>query len=164
LNRRQVVSAGIAGANAIAIGCIAFAEESGERVNAPMASLTPLLTFAGDAETAIRYYTGALENSKVISIDRYGPEGPGKEGTVRIASIELCGQRMFVIDSPVQHEWTFTPAISLHVECSEESVERYYEVLSKDGTVHMPLDRYPFSKKFAWVQDRFGVSWQLSAT
>ncbi len=67
------------------------------------------------------------------------------------------------IDSYVKHGFTFTPAISLYVNCkSEEEINDLFAELSKGGQVLMPLDRYPFSDKFGWVADRFGVSWQLN--
>jgi len=67
------------------------------------------------------------------------------------------------IDSPSVHEFTFTPSISLFVDCeSVEEIEKLYSALSKDGKEFMPLGEYGFSEKFGWCQDRFGVSWQLT--
>jgi predicted 3-demethylubiquinone-9 3-methyltransferase (glyoxalase superfamily) len=67
------------------------------------------------------------------------------------------------IDSVVKHEFTFTPAISLYVKCDTvDEINRVFEKLSKGGSVLMPLASYPFSKKFAWLNDKYGVSWQLS--
>lgn len=67
------------------------------------------------------------------------------------------------IDSSVKHEFTFTPAISLYVKCdTEDEIDRLFEKLTQDGAVLMPLQAYPFSQKFCWVVDKFGVSWQLS--
>ena len=61
--------------------------------------------------------------------------------------------------------FTFTPAISLFVSCADKAkIAHYFTVLAEGGQVLMPLDTYPFSPKFGWVQDRFGVSWQLSAS
>ena len=67
------------------------------------------------------------------------------------------------MDSAAPHAFTFTPAMSLFVECeSEEEIRRLYSALSNAGQVLMPLDDYGFSKQFGWVNDRFGVSWQLN--
>jgi predicted 3-demethylubiquinone-9 3-methyltransferase (glyoxalase superfamily) len=55
--------------------------------------------------------------------------------------------------------------MSLYINCeSEEEINELFEKLSPDGEVLMPLDSYPFSEKFAWINDRYGVSWQLSFT
>ena len=62
-----------------------------------------------------------------------------------------------------RHGVTFTPATSIFVQCEAEAeIDRLFARLSKDGAVLMELDRYPFSQKFGWVSDRFGVSWQLN--
>jgi predicted 3-demethylubiquinone-9 3-methyltransferase (glyoxalase superfamily) len=67
------------------------------------------------------------------------------------------------IDSPASHGFSFTPSMSLYVECvSVDEIERLYEALGQGGQVLMPLDSYSFSPKFGWVNDRFGVSWQLT--
>ncbi|WP_026677956.1 VOC family protein [Fictibacillus gelatini] len=125
--------------------------------------ITTFLTFTGQAEEAMNYYTSSFDRSEIVSITRYGEEVPGKEGTVMQAVFSLNGQTFMCIDSPIEHEWTFTPAVSLFVTCeTEEEIDRLFEELSKDGAVLMPLAEYPFSKKFGWVNDKFGVSWQLS--
>jgi predicted 3-demethylubiquinone-9 3-methyltransferase (glyoxalase superfamily) len=67
------------------------------------------------------------------------------------------------IDSPMHHNFTFTPAFSFFMDCeSEEEVRRLSAALSEGGNVLMPLDNYGFSRLFTWVSDRFGVSWQLN--
>jgi predicted 3-demethylubiquinone-9 3-methyltransferase (glyoxalase superfamily) len=79
------------------------------------------------------------------------------------ARFTLNGREFRCIDSPVKHDFTFTPAISLFVDCATASeVDALFAKLSAGGRVLMPLDAYPFSRRFAWVNDRFGVSWQLS--
>ena len=66
-------------------------------------------------------------------------------------------------DSSIEHEFSFTPSSSTFVEFdSLEDLERAFSILSKDGDILMPLDNYGFSQKFGWVNDRFGVSWQLN--
>jgi predicted 3-demethylubiquinone-9 3-methyltransferase (glyoxalase superfamily) len=68
-----------------------------------------------------------------------------------------------LLDSPVRHDFTFTPAFSLFVECdSEDQIRWLSEQLSEEGRVFMPLEGYGFSRLFTWVGDRFGVSWQLN--
>lgn len=127
--------------------------------------ITTFLMFEGQAEEAITFYTTLFDDSDVISITKYGPNGPGgpdAEGTVQRAEFTLKGQKYMAIDS-FGHEFTFTPAISLFVQCdTEEELETLYEKLMAGGTAAMPLGEYGFSTKFGWVQDRFGVSWQLN--
>lgn len=109
------------------------------------------------------FYVSLFERSKIVAVTHYGPGEAGKEGTVKQATFDVNGQRFMCIDSPVQDPFTFTPAISLFVTCAAEGeIAKLFEALSDKGQVLMPLDAYPFSKKFAWVQDRFGVSWQLN--
>ena len=63
----------------------------------------------------------------------------------------------------MKHDFTFTPSISMFVDCDNNiELEDVFNQLSSGGKVLMPLDNYGFSKKFGWVNDRFGVSWQLN--
>lgn len=125
--------------------------------------ISTFLMFAGQAEEAMTLYTSLFKNSAIKSIQRYGPEGPGAEGSVVHATFSLDGQPFMAIDSNVAHDFTFTPAISLYVSCeTEEEIDRLFERLCDGGSVLMPLAAYPFSPKFAWLADRFGVSWQLT--
>ncbi len=67
------------------------------------------------------------------------------------------------MDSGRQHPFTFTSAISIFVDCNRErELDEVFTGLSDGGMVLMPLQEYPFSTKFAWLQDRYGVSWQLN--
>lgn len=128
-----------------------------------MQKLTTFLMFAGQAEEAMNFYISLFENSKVLSITRYGLGEAGAEGSVMHATFTLNGQEFMCIDSNIEHGFTFTPAMSIYIKCeSEAEIDRLYDALSNAGQVLMPLDRYPFSEKFAWLADRFGVSWQLS--
>lgn len=115
------------------------------------------------AEEAVKFYTSLFGDSAILSVDRYGPNEDGVEGTVRHATFSLNGQAFMCIDSYVKHEFTFTPAISLYVTCdTEEEIDRLHARLSEQGEVYMPLAPYPFSKKFVWLADRYGVSWRLT--
>lgn len=128
-----------------------------------MQKLVTFLMFNGKAEEAMSFYTSLFEKSRVLSITRYGPGETGAEGSVMHATFSLGGQEFMCIDSNVEHGFTFTPAMSIYVNCETEAeIDRLFGALSASGQVLMPLDRYPFSDKFAWLADRFGVSWQLS--
>ena len=111
----------------------------------------------------MNFYIGLFENSKIIDVQRWGKGGPTKEGTIMLGKFELNGALFMCSDSPPVHDWDFTPAVSNYVECKTESeLERLFSKLSKNGEVMMPLGNYGFSQKFGFVEDRFGVSWQLN--
>lgn len=125
--------------------------------------LNTFLMFEGQAEAAMNFYVSLFPDSRVVSVDRYGPGEGGKEGSVRLATFELCGSRYQCIDSPAKHAFSFTPSISTFVHCDDVAeLDQLYTELLKDGQALMPVDNYGFSRRFAWVQDRFGVSWQLN--
>jgi predicted 3-demethylubiquinone-9 3-methyltransferase (glyoxalase superfamily) len=127
-----------------------------------MSKITPFLMFVGQAAEAIALYTALFPGARTLSLERYGPGEAGTPGSLKLAEIELAGQRLMIFDSPVQHAFTFTPAVSLFVECdSEAEIDRLFAALSAGGAVLMPLQAYPFAARFAWLSDRFGVSWQL---
>jgi predicted 3-demethylubiquinone-9 3-methyltransferase (glyoxalase superfamily) len=125
--------------------------------------ITTFLMFDGKAEAAMNDYIALFPDSRVHSIERYGAGQAGKEGTVKLATIELAGMRVMCIDSPVKHAFTFTPAISLFVDVDARAeLDRLYAALVQDGQTLMPPNNYGFSTWFAWVQDKYGVSWQLN--
>ncbi|AVV44690.1 VOC family protein [Streptomyces sp. ID05-04B] len=125
--------------------------------------ITTFLMFEGNAEDAMTFYVSLFDDAEVIGISRYGAEGPGKEGSVQHATFSLAGEQFMCIDSPVKHDFTFTPAVSLFVQCRDEAeLDRLFAALAEQGAVLMPLGDYGFSPKFGWVNDRFGVSWQLN--
>ena len=119
--------------------------------------------FDGRAEEAMRFYCEIFSNAKMIEMEKFGRGEMGAEGTILRAVISIKGQDIICIDSPVQHEFTFTPAVSLLVDCDNtDEIERLYLNLADGGKVLMPLDSYPFSQRYGWLTDRFGVSWQLN--
>ncbi len=126
--------------------------------------LSTFLTFQeNNAEEAMNFYVGLFDNSEVVDVKRYGEGGPAKPGTILVASFRLNGMDFKCSDSFVQHAWDFTPGVSVFVDCtSTEELERLFKGLSEGGQVMMPLDNYGFSQRFGFVEDRFGVSWQLN--
>ena len=128
-----------------------------------MQQITTFLMFDGNAEEAMNLYASLFKQSEILSITRYGANEAGNEGTVQQALFTLNGQQFMCIDSPAQHAFTFTPSMSLFVRCdTEEDIDEVFAKLAQDGQILMPLGEYPFSPKFGWVSDKFGVSWQLS--
>jgi predicted 3-demethylubiquinone-9 3-methyltransferase (glyoxalase superfamily) len=125
-------------------------------------TVTPFLMFEGQAEQAMTFYVSLFDDGKVIDIVRYGPEGPGADGSIMKASFSIAGQTVICIDSAMKHDFGFTPSFSLFVTCeSEAQIRKLASALAEGGAELMPLDNYGFSRQFAWVNDRFGVSWQL---
>jgi len=126
-------------------------------------SVTPHLMFEGDAEEAMNFYTSLFDSSGIIQLEHYSAGEQGRRGKVKRAQFSLCGQVFDCIDSPVKHNFTFTPSTSLFVECDNaDEQQRLFDALCEDGQVMMPLDYYGFSPRFGWVEDRFGLSWQLN--
>jgi predicted 3-demethylubiquinone-9 3-methyltransferase (glyoxalase superfamily) len=119
--------------------------------------------FDGLAEEAMNLYISLFPNSRIIFMERYKPHEHQAEGTVKLAVFTLCGREYRCIDGPVKHDFGFTPAVSLYVDCqSEEELDDAFQRLSDGGVVLMPLGDYGFSSRFGWLNDRFGVSWQLN--
>ena len=126
-------------------------------------AVSTFLMFEGRAEEAMNLYVSLFPNSEVQAVVRWGAEGPGKEGSIMQAFFTLNGHSMRCFDSPPAHAFTFTPSMSIFVDCEDEAeLERVCATLSEGGAFMMPLGEYGFSKKFAWLSDRFGVSWQLN--
>jgi predicted 3-demethylubiquinone-9 3-methyltransferase (glyoxalase superfamily) len=129
-----------------------------------MGKVTPFLMFEdGKAEEVMNYYVSIIDDSEITSIVRYGANESGDEGTVMQATFSLKGQEFMCIDSNVKHQFTFTPSFSIFVTCdSVEEITNIYEKLLEGGKALMPIGDYGFSQKFGWLNDRYGVSWQLN--
>jgi predicted 3-demethylubiquinone-9 3-methyltransferase (glyoxalase superfamily) len=126
--------------------------------------LRTFLTFqGGTASAALDLYRDVFDDFELLAIARYGEGEGGPEGTVMAARFRLAGAEFSCADSPVDHAWGFTPAVSLWIDCDDdEELERLFTRLSEGGQVYMPLDDYGFSTRFGWVGDRHGVTWQLN--
>ena len=127
--------------------------------------ITPCLWFAKEAEEAASFYCSLFSISKIESISHYGKEGfevhGQKEGTVLTVGFRLNGQPFTTLNGgPI---FKFNPSISFYVVCgTEKEVDFLWENLSQGGTVMMPLNAYDWSKKYGWLNDRYGLSWQIS--
>jgi predicted 3-demethylubiquinone-9 3-methyltransferase (glyoxalase superfamily) len=123
------------------------------------------LMFQGKkAEEALKYYANIIPNTYIQSITHYDDSGKqGAPGSVKLARASIGGLPVMAIDSSVQHAFDFTPSMSLYINLpDEETIADVSTKLVDGGKELMPLGEYGFSKKYAWVQDRFGVSWQLN--
>ena len=113
-------------------------------------SVTPCLWFDGQAEEAAGLYTSVVPDSRIVHVARYGEAGPGAPGSAMLVTFELGGRRFTALNGGP--EYTFTPAISLELECADQAeVDHYWSTLS-DGGEEGPC---------GWLTDRFGVSWQI---
>ncbi len=125
--------------------------------------MTPFLMFQGQATAALDFYLALFPGAVLADVERYGAGQARPEGSIRRARLTIGGQPLMIFDSDVDHDFGFTPAISLFIECdSEAQLRALAQGLGDGGGVLMPVGAYGFSRLFAWVADRFGVSWQLN--
>ncbi|HAV11701.1 MAG TPA: hypothetical protein DCX32_04160 [Candidatus Moranbacteria bacterium] len=127
--------------------------------------ITPFLWFEDKAEEAVDFYVSIFKNSKIGSVARYdaaSSKASGRpEGSVMTVDFELEGQDFVALNGGPYFE--FTPAVSLTVNCqTREELDGLWEKLFDGGTVLMELGKYPFSERYGWLNDKFGMSWQLN--
>jgi len=109
----------------------------------------------GQAREAAEWYVSLLPESE---IDRVIDNGAGG-ATVYFT---LGGAAFIAFDSPVRHDFDFTPSMSIFVQCDDEDqVHRLFSQIASGGEVKMPVGDYGFSSCFGWATDRYGVSWQV---
>ncbi len=132
-----------------------------------MQKITPFLWFNDNAEEAAIFYTSIFKNSKIENISYYGETGAkvsGKpEGSIMTVSFQLAGQNFIAINNG--SNFTFTPAISFFLSCeSSQELDHLWKNSSNGSTDLMELDKYPFSEKCGWLQDKYGVSRWMNLT
>ena len=122
-----------------------------------MQTITPHLWFDKEAKEAAEFYTSILKNSKIKNTATLHNT---PSGTVDLLTIQLLGQEFRLINAgPL---FKFTPAVSFLVACdTKEEVDALWKGLSKGGSALMELGEYPFSERYGWTQDRYGLSWQV---
>jgi predicted 3-demethylubiquinone-9 3-methyltransferase (glyoxalase superfamily) len=118
-----------------------------------MQKITPFLWFNDQAEEAMNFYVSIFKNSKVGKVTRYGEAGPGKKGTVMVATFELEGQEFIALNGGPQFK--FTEAISFSVNCeTQKEVDELWEKLTAGGA----------EGQCGWLKDKYGLSWQINPT
>src|SRR5207244_5133300 len=118
-----------------------------------MQKITTFLWFNDNAEEAMNFYVSIFKNSKVLNVVRYGDAGPGPKGTVMTAAFQLDGQDFIALNGGPQFK--FTPAISFVVNCeTQQDVDQFWEKLSAGGR----------TDRCGWLQDKYGLSWQVVPT
>jgi predicted 3-demethylubiquinone-9 3-methyltransferase (glyoxalase superfamily) len=116
-----------------------------------MTTITPCLWFDGNGLEAAEYYVSVIPDSKITDVSYYGPDQPGKEGTVLTVVFELAGRPFTALNGGPYFK--FTEAVSFQVSAaSQDEVDRYTDLLTADGGEVGPC---------GWVKDRFGLSWQV---
>jgi predicted 3-demethylubiquinone-9 3-methyltransferase (glyoxalase superfamily) len=126
-----------------------------------MRKITPYLWFNDQAEEASRLYASLFKDAAVSGSSRYAEGAPRPAGSLMSVTVRLPGLDFIALNGGPA--FAFTPAISFFVRCGTEGeLDALWRGLSAGGTVLMDQGAYPFSARYGWVQDRFGVSWQLS--
>lgn len=122
-----------------------------------MEKITPHLWFDNNAEEAAEFYTSIFKDSKLKNVTTLHNT---PSGTVEIFTVEVLGQEFTLISAgPL---FKFNPSVSFLVACStKEEVDGLWKKLSEGGTALMDLGEYPFSEKYGWMQDKYGLSWQI---
>ncbi len=133
-----------------------------------MRTITPHLWFDKEAKEAAKLYTSILPNSKITNVTTIHAV-PSPTGDSDIVSFELAGQPFMAISAGP--EFKINPSVSFFINFdpsrepdARSRIDAVWDQLSQGGTVLMPLQEYPFSKHYGWLQDKYGVSWQLSLT
>ncbi|MCR6711673.1 MAG: VOC family protein [Demequina sp.] len=131
-----------------------------------MTTATPFLMFQhGVGREALDFYLSLFDDGAVLDLVTYPAGGPAPEGSIMRGRFRIAGQEFYVSDSFVEHAFDFTPSLSIWIEAdSADAQTALVEKLGEGGDLLMPLDNYGFSSRFAWVNDRFGVSWQINLT
>lgn len=138
-----------------------------------MQKIIPNLWFDKEAEEAAAFYVAAFKEGSVGTVTRYGKSGAEvsgqPEGSVLTVDFSIHGYRFVALNGgPL---FSFTPAISFMVNFdpsrdpqAREHLDELWQTLSEGGQALMPLQEYPFSKRYGWIQDKYGVTWQLMLT
>jgi predicted 3-demethylubiquinone-9 3-methyltransferase (glyoxalase superfamily) len=118
----------------------------------------PFLMLQGQGREALDFYAATVPGLTVTMLE------PAPDGTVARARFAIAGLEVMAFDSPPVHDFSFTPSTSIFLSVDgPEAVDPLADALAEGGKVLMGADAYPFAARYAWVQDRFGVSWQISA-
>ncbi len=125
-----------------------------------MQKIIPHLWFDKAAKAAAEFYTAVFENSKINAVTTI-PDTPA--GDAELVSFEIMGYNFMAISAGPFFK--INPSISFHARCrTVDEVDQIWKKLSEGGTIMMELGEYPFSKRYGWIQDKFGVSWQIIHT
>jgi len=123
-----------------------------------MNKIIPHLWFDSEAKEAMTFYTTLFKNSRVTNITRITGT---PSGDCDIVTVKLAGQDFMAISAGPYFQ--FNPSISLFtVFNTEVEIDGVWEKLSEGGKILMEYGSYPWARKYGWLQDKYGLSWQLS--
>jgi predicted 3-demethylubiquinone-9 3-methyltransferase (glyoxalase superfamily) len=132
---------------------------------APKSKIVPHLWFDHEAVEAANFYASVFPDSHVDSVTPIPADTPsGPAGSVQIVELTLAGQAFMAINAGPP--FRFNPSISFIVNFEQDirKIDEAWEKLSAGGKALMPIDKYPFSERYGWIQDRYGLTWQLMLT
>ena len=122
--------------------------------------MRPFITMQGQAKDALDFYQAVFPNFEMISLQHHSEP---HENLIMLAVFSVDEQEIMISDSFITHDWEINPGISFFINLDqEEQLHELAEQLGTNGNFHMPPGDYGFSKLFAWVEDQFGVNWQLN--
>ena len=122
--------------------------------------MRPFITIEKRAKEALEFYESVFPSFTLKS--RTHHTEPHND-LVMVAVFSIQGQEIMISDSFISHEWKINPGISFFADLqSKETLENLAASLSDGGKIHMPVGNYGFSSLFGWVEDKFGVNWQLN--
>lgn len=118
----------------------------------------PYLIFNGDAFDALEYYKEIFLDFDILQMTNYDSSNKIQQAVIRMSNLHLI-----IGDSELSEPSQNSPETSIYIECDDlNEIEMLYRKLKRKGVIHVPLDDYEISKRYAWIQDKFGVYWQLN--
>ena len=118
----------------------------------------PYLIFNGDAFDALEYYKEIFLDFDILQMTNYDSSNKIQQAIIRLSNLHLI-----IGDSELPEPSQNSPETSIYIEFDDlNEIEMLYRKLKRKGVIHVPLDDYEMSKRYAWIQDKFGVYWQLN--
>ena len=122
--------------------------------------MRPFITMQGQAKDVLDFYQAVFPGFEMISLQHHSEP---HQNLIMLAVFSIDEQEIMISDSFITHDWEINPGISFFINLDqEEQLHELAEQLGANGNFHMPPGDYGFSKLFAWVEDQFGVNWQLN--
>jgi len=122
--------------------------------------LRPFITIEKQAQEVLDFYKSVFPNFSLHSLKYHADP---HSDLIMLAVFSIKNQEIMISDTYISHDWKITPGISFFIDLDkEEELQILTDLLGKNGKVHMPVANYGFSTLFSWIEDQFGVNWQLN--